>query len=180
MSPVTILLVIAGYFSILLIIAWFTGRRTDSMGFFLGNRRSPWMIVAIGMIGTSLSGVTFISVPGWVVDSQFSYMQMVLGYLVGYAVIAEILLPLYYKMRLTSIYTYLNHRFGVRSYKTGALFFLLSRTVGASFRLYLVAGVLQLTVFDAWNVPFVLTVCLTAPFTGTRSTRCSQTAASAR
>jgi Na+/proline symporter len=161
MSPVTILLVIAGYFSILLIIAWFTGRRTDSMGFFLGNRRSPWMIVAIGMIGTSLSGVTFISVPGWVVDSQFSYMQMVLGYLVGYAVIAEILLPLYYKMRLTSIYTYLNHRFGVRSYKTGALFFLLSRTVGASFRLYLVAGVLQLTVFDAWNVPFVLTVCLT-------------------
>ena len=161
MSPVTILLVIAGYFSVLLVIAWFTGRRTDSMGFFLGNRRSPWMVVAIGMIGTSLSGVTFISVPGWVVDSQFSYMQMVLGYLVGYAVIAEILLPLYYRMRLTSIYTYLNHRFGTRSYKTGALFFLLSRTVGASFRLYLVAGVLQLTVFDAWNVPFVLTVCLT-------------------
>lgn len=161
MSPVTILLVIAGYFSILLVIAWFTGRRTDSMGFFLGNRRSPWMVVAVGMIGTSLSGVTFISVPGWVVDSQFSYMQMVLGYLVGYAVIAEVLLPLYYRMRLTSIYTYLNHRFGARSYKTGALFFLLSRTVGASFRLYLVAGVLQLTVFDAWNVPFVLTVCLT-------------------
>jgi SSS family transporter len=161
MSPVTILLVIAGYFSVLLVIAWFTGRRADSMGFFLGNRRSPWMVVAIGMIGTSLSGVTFISVPGWVVDSQFSYMQMVLGYLVGYAVIAEILLPLYYRMRLTSIYTYLNHRFGTRSYKTGALFFLLSRTVGASFRLYLVAGVLQLTVFDAWNVPFVLTVCLT-------------------
>jgi len=106
------------------------------------------------MIGASLSGVTFISVPGWVVDSQFSYMQMVLGYLAGYAVIANLLMPLYYKLQLTSIYTYLEDRFGKSSYKTGASFFLLSRIIGASFRLFLVANVLQLTVFDAWNIPF--------------------------
>jgi len=116
------------------------------------------------MIGTSLSGVTFISVPGWVGTSQFSYMQMVLGYLVGYTVIATVLMPLYYRLNLTSIYTYLDDRFGRYSYKTGASFFLLSRTIGAAFRLYLVAGVLQLTIFDAWGVPFIATVIGTIVF----------------
>jgi len=161
MSPALILLIIALYFTLLLFIGWLTGRKANSEGFFVGNRRSPWIVVSIGMIGASLSGVTFISVPGWVIDSQFSYMQMVLGYLAGYVVIAEILLPLYYRLRLTSIYTYLSERFGRHTYKTGALFFLLSRTIGASFRLYLVASVLQLTVFDSWNVPFILTVLIT-------------------
>lgn len=161
MSPVLILFVIALYFLLLLFIAWFTGRKANSEGFFIGNRKSPWFIVAIGMIGSSLSGVTFISVPGWVIDSQFSYMQMVLGYLFGYFVITEILIPLYYKLKLTSIYTYLSDRFGYFSYKTGASFFLLSRTIGASFRLFLVANVLQFTVFDAWNVPFIVTVIIT-------------------
>lgn len=161
MKPLTILLFIAAYFTILLLIGWRTGRKANSEGFFIGNRRSPWVVVAIGMIGASLSGVTFISVPGWVIDSQFSYMQMVFGYLAGYIVIAEILLPLYYNLKLTSIYTYLDQRFGRHSYKTGALFFLLSRTIGASFRLFLVANVLQVTVFDVWNVPFVVTVCIT-------------------
>ncbi|HKL66387.1 MAG TPA: sodium:solute symporter [Bacteroidales bacterium] len=161
MSPVLILVIIFLYFSFLLFIGWITGRRADSESFFIGNRKSPWLIVAIGMIGASLSGVTFISVPGWVIDSQFSYMQMVLGYLVGYAVIAEVLLPLYYRLKLTSIYTYLENRFGHSSYKTGASFFLLSRTIGAAFRLFLVAIVLQFTVFDAWNVPFVVTVAIT-------------------
>jgi Na+/proline symporter len=118
-------------------------------------------VVAFGMIGASLSGVTFISLPGWVVDSQFSYMQMVLGYLLGYAVIANVLMPLYYRLQLTSIYTYLEERFGRFSYKTGASFFLLSRIIGASFRLFLVASVLQLTVFETWNIPFYLTVIVT-------------------
>lgn len=116
------------------------------------------------MIGTSLSGVTFISVPGWVGTSQFSYMQMVLGYLVGYTVIATVLMPLYYRLNLTSIYTYLDDRFGRASYRTGASFFLLSRTIGAAFRLYLVAGVLQLTIFDAWGIPFIATVIGTIVF----------------
>ncbi len=161
MSPVLILVIILLYFSLLLLIGWYTGRKADSESFFIGNRKSPWFVVAVGMIGASLSGVTFISVPGWVIDSQFSYMQMVLGYLVGYAVIAEILLPLYYRLKLTSIYTYLSGRFGTYSYKTGASFFLLSRTIGASFRLFLVAMVLQYTIFDSWNVPFIITVAIT-------------------
>lgn len=161
MRPITILLTIVVYFLILLVIAWFTGRKANNEGFFIGNRRSPWIVVAIGMIGASLSGVTFISVPGWVIDSQFSYLQMVFGYLAGYVVVAEILLPLYYRLKLTSIYTYLDQRFGRWSYKTGASFFLLSRTIGASFRLFLVANVLQITIFDSWNVPFFVTVCIT-------------------
>jgi SSS family solute:Na+ symporter len=161
MSPLAIVSIIISYFIILLGISYITGRKANNASFFLGNRKSPWYIVAFGMIGASLSGVTFISVPGWVGDSQFSYMQMVLGYLLGYAVIANILMPLYYRLNLTSIYTYLETRFGIFSYKTGASFFLLSRIVGASFRLYLVANVLQITVFDAWNVPFWTTVAIT-------------------
>ena len=113
------------------------------------------------MIGTTLSGITFISVPGWVASSQFSYMQMVLGFFCGYFIISRILLPLYYKLELTSIYTYLKDRFGIYSYKTGSSFFLLSRTIGASFRLFLIATVLQFAVFDSWNIPFYITVVIT-------------------
>jgi Na+/proline symporter len=161
MSASLIITVIVAYFMLLLVISWISGRGAGNASFFLGDRKSPWYVVAFGMIGASLSGVTFISVPGWVVDSQFSYMQMVLGYLVGYAVIANVLMPLYYRLQLTSIYTYLLERFGRFSYKTGASFFLLSRIIGASFRLYLVASVLQLTVFGAWHIPFYLTVLVT-------------------
>jgi len=164
MSPALILSIIAIYFVVLFIIGKVTSKGADNNSFFIGNRQSPWWVVAFGMIGTSLSGVTFISVPGWVGTSQFSYMQMVLGYLVGYTVIATVLMPLYYRLNLTSIYTYLDDRFGRASYKTGASFFLLSRTIGAAFRLYLVAGVLQLTIFDAWGIPFIATVIGTIVF----------------
>ncbi|MFT6210445.1 MAG: SSS family transporter [Bacteroidia bacterium] len=164
MSPTLILSIIAIYFVVLFIIGKVTSKGADNDSFFIGNKNSPWWVVAFGMIGTSLSGVTFISVPGWVGTSQFSYMQMVLGYLVGYTVIATVLMPLYYRLNLTSIYTYLDDRFGRYSYKTGASFFLLSRTIGAAFRLYLVAGVLQLTIFDAWGVPFIATVIATIVF----------------
>ncbi|CAM4289881.1 sodium:solute symporter [Gillisia hiemivivida] len=161
MQPAYILLLIASYFGALLIISYFTGKNSNNDAFFKANRQSPWYVVAFGMIGASLSGVTFISVPGWVEASQFSYMQVVLGYIVGYAVIGLVLLPLYYKMNLTSIYTYLESRFGKYSYKTGASFFLLSRVVGASFRLFLVANVLQIILFDALGIPFWATVVMT-------------------
>ncbi len=160
-SAALILITIGIYFAILFLISFNTGKKADNAAFFLGNKKSPWFVVAFGMIGASLSGVTFISVPGWVGSSQFSYMQMVLGYLAGYIVVANILMPMYYRLNLTSIYTYLEKRFGTVAYKTGSWFFLLSRVIGASFRLYLVASVLQLTVFDAWNIPFYLTVTLT-------------------
>ncbi len=161
MNPVFLALIIASYFALLLAISIITGRNAGNKGFFLGNRKSPWYIVAFGMIGASLSGVTFISVPGWVAESQFAYMQMVLGYLLGYLFIAYVLMPLYYRLNLTSIYSYLGTRFGFRSYKTGASFFLLSRIIGASFRLFLMASVLQIAIFNAWHVPFWLTVVLT-------------------
>ncbi|NJW51725.1 sodium:solute symporter [Salinimicrobium oceani] len=161
MQPSSILLLIAVYFLTLIGISWFTGKKSDNNTFFKANRQSPWYIVAFGMIGASLSGVTFISVPGWVEASQFSYMQVVLGYVVGYAVIGLVLLPLYYRMNLTSIYTYLEGRFGTYSYKTGASFFLLSRVVGSSFRLFLVANVLQIILFDSLGIPFWATVIMT-------------------
>lgn len=161
MSPTLIISILVAYFLFLFAISFFTSRKATNESFFIGERKSPWYVVAFGMIGASLSGVTFISVPGWVGSSQFSYLQMVLGYIVGYIVIAKILLPVYYKLNLTSIYTYLEQRFGKISYKTGAAFFLFSRIIGASFRLFLVANVLQITVFDAWNIPFYLTVALT-------------------
>ena len=161
MSPILVLTVILIYFALILLISQLTGRHADNASFFVGNRRSPWYIVAFGMIGATLSGVTFISVPGWVGDSQFSYMQMVLGYLLGYFVIIQILLPLYYKLNLTSIYTYLEGRFGWWSYKTGASFFLISRVIGASFRLFLIANVLHISIFSIWNIPFWATVVIT-------------------
>ena len=161
MTPIIALSVIAGYFLLLILIAHLTAGKSDDLTFFTANKQSPWYLVAFGMIGASLSGVTFISVPGWVAATAFSYMQMVLGYLLGYLIIGTVLMPLYYRLNLVSIYTYLEQRFGFWSYKTGAFFFLLSRTIGASFRLFLVAGVLQLVMFDEWGVPFWLTVLIT-------------------
>ncbi|MBP9176246.1 MAG: sodium:solute symporter [Flavobacteriales bacterium] len=161
MSPLLILSVIAAYFLLLYGISEYTSRGAGNEAFFTGERKSPWYIVAFGMIGSSLSGVTFISVPGMVEANQFSYLQMVLGYLPGYAVIAFVLMPLYYRLQLTSIYGYLGQRFGRSSYLTGAWFFLLSRSVGSAARLYLVAVVLQFLIFRAMGVPFVVTVVLT-------------------
>ena len=141
-------------------VSWLTARRATNRTFFIGNKQSPWFVVAYGMVGASLSGVTFISVPGWVGDTQFSYMMVVFGYLIGYFIIARVLLPVYYKLNLTSIYAYLGSRFGFWSYKTGAFYFLLSRIIGASFRMFLVVNVLQLFIFDAWGIPFGVTVAL--------------------
>lgn len=160
MQPVYILSLIIIYFCILLSIAYFTGKNDSNEDFFKANKKSPWYIVAFGMIGASLSGVTFISVPGWVQSAQFSYMQIVIGYLFGYLVIAYVLIPIYYRIKVTSIYEFLKHRFGPTSHKTGAFFFFVSRILGASFRLFLVASVLQYFIFNAWNVPFEVTVTL--------------------
>ena len=161
MNSIYIIICIVTYFLFLYLISFLTGKNDENESFFLGNKSSPWYIVAFGMIGTSLSGVTFISVPGWVESSQFSYMQMVLGYMLGYAFIGTVLMPLYYKLNLTSIYTYLEDRFGRLSYKTGSMFFIISRTIGASFRLYIVARVLHLSIFENWGSPFFLTVLVT-------------------
>ena len=158
MSPQIILFSFIAYTVLLFSISWITGRKANNESFFIGNKRSPWYVVAYGMIGASLSGVTFISIPGVVSDTKFSYMVIVLGYLVGYFVIANVLLPIYYKLNLTSIYTYLLQRFGMKSYKTGASFFLLSRIIGASFRMFLVVNVLQYFVLNHYGVPFFVTV----------------------
>lgn len=165
MSPALLFSFVIGYFIILLVVAYYTSRKANNDSFFIGNRNSNWMLVAFGMIGTSLSGVTFISVPGTVGDfmpgsttfKAFTYFQVVIGYLLGYLVIAFVLLPLYYKLNLTSIYNYLQQRFGVFSYKTGALFFILSRTVGATARLYLVINVLQIFILERMGIPFFAT-----------------------
>jgi Na+/proline symporter len=141
----------------LLAVAWYTGRNSNNESFFIGNKNSNWMLVAFGMIGTSLSGVTFVSVPGGVGSGNFFYFQVVLGYLLGYMVIAFVLIPLYYRLNLTSIYTYLEKRFGVKAHKAGAFFFILSRLVGATARLYLVISVLQIFIFDKLGIPFELT-----------------------
>lgn len=159
-SPWLVLLVIAIYFSVLILIARHTSKDSTNEDFFIGNRQSPWYVVAFGMIGASLSGVTFISVPGWVGDSQFSYLQMALGYLVGYIVIAYVLMPTYYRLKLTSIYGYLDQRFGRSSYKTGAGYFLLSRTIGSAFRLFLVTIVLQQFLMEPLGMPFWFTVAI--------------------
>lgn len=158
MTATQILLLIALYFLVLLSISYFTGKNDSNVDFFKAGKKSPWYLVAFGMVGTSLSGVTFISVPGWVEASEFGYFQVVLGYLVGYFVVAFVLLPIYYRLNLTSIYEFLLQRFGTVSHKTGAFFFFLSRVLGASFRLYLVAIVLQQFVFDRFGVPYAITV----------------------
>src|SRR5690606_9748796 len=156
-----VLVVILSYFLLLFLISWLTTKNITSESFFTGDRQSPWFLVAFGMIGASLSGVTFISVPGEVGNSNFYYFQVVLGYILGYAVIALVLLPLYYRLNLVSIYSYLETRFGFWSYKTGAFFFLLSRTLGSSIRVFLVAGVLQVILFDHWGIPFWVSVLIT-------------------
>jgi SSS family solute:Na+ symporter len=161
MQPLHIIILIVSYFSLLILISYITSKSANNTTFFKANNSSPWYLVAFGMIGASLSGVTFISVPGWVEGANMSYFQMVLGYVVGYAIIGLVLLPLYYRLNLTSIYTYLQDRFGTYSYKTGASFFLLSRTIGAAFRLFLVANVLQIILFDAYGIPFWVTVSIT-------------------
>ncbi len=160
MSSSLILSILVGYFLVLIIISRATSKNADNDSFFVGNKKSPWYIVAFGMIGASLSGVTFISVPGSVMKGSFSYMQMVFGYFVGYLIIAYVLMPIYYRLNLTSIYEYLKQRFGFWSYKTGALFFLVSRIIGASIRLLLVASVLQDILLDRWHVPFWVTVVI--------------------
>jgi len=170
MSPFLVVGIIGGYFLVLIIISHFTSKNATNETFFTGNRQSPWFVVAFGMIGASLSGVTFISIPGEVgaliSDAEpqfkaFSYFQLVLGYLLGYYVIANVLMPMYYKLNLISIYSYLDQRFGIKSYKTGSIFFLVSQSMGASLRLFLVAGVLQIAFFDAYNIPFMVTVTVT-------------------
>lgn len=160
MNPLLIIAVFISYSALLFLIAGITGRRSTNDTYFTGNRNSPWYIVAYGMIGASLSGVTFISIPGEVGASGFSYMVLVLGYLLGYAFIAQVLLPVYYGRKLTSIYTYLEQRFGPYTYKTGASFFILSRSIGSSFRVFLVVNVLQIFVFDNWGIPFAVNVAL--------------------
>ena len=160
MSSTLILICVIGYSVLLFGVTWITSRGANNESFYIGNRSSKWYLVAYGMIGASLSGVTFISVPGAVGTSQFGYLQVVLGYMVGYAVIAFVLIPLYYRLNLTSIYSYLQQRFGNYSYRTGAFFFILSRTVGASFRLFVVVNVLQTFVFDNLGVPFYATVAV--------------------
>ena len=158
MSPSLILICVIAYSALLFYVVWRTSRNADSDSYFIGNKSSKWYLVAYGMIGASLSGVTFMSVPGLVGPSHFTYMMVVFGYLLGYTVIAKVLLPTYYRMNLTSIYSYLESRLGFWSYKTGAFYFLLSRAIGASFRLYIVVNVLQTFVFDNWGVPFWVTV----------------------
>jgi len=161
MSSTLILSVIVGYFILLILISYFTGKSDSNDSFFLGDKQSPWYVVAFGMLGATLSGITFISVPGKVDASAFSYMQMTMGFFFGYLIIALVLIPLYYRMNLTSIYGYLKERFGNSSYKTGASFFLLSRVLGASLRLYVVANVLQNYVMGPWGVPYIVTVLIT-------------------
>jgi len=164
MSPAVLLTFIIGYFLMLLVISWLTSRKSsDNDTFFVANRNSKWYLVAFGMIGTALSGVTFISVPGKVgapTGDQFAYFQFVLGNAAGFVVIATVLLPLYYRMKLTSIYSYIEHALGQWSYKTAAGIFLISRTIGSSFRLYLVVIVLQKFIFDNYHIPFAVTVLI--------------------
>lgn len=164
LTPSLIGMIIIGYFLILFLISRFSGKKTDNATFFLAGRKTHWIWIAIGMIGASLSGVTFISIPGVVgtdgMNCNFSYFQVVLGYMLGYAVIALVLLPLYYRLNLTTIYGYLEKRFGTTSYKTGAAFFLLSRIIGSSFRLFLVAMVLDQFVLGPMGMPFWATVAI--------------------
>ncbi|MCH2234109.1 MAG: sodium:solute symporter [Crocinitomicaceae bacterium] len=160
MNKGLILSILIGYFLILVLISYLTGRKADKDTFYTGNKASKWYVVAFGMIGASLSGVTFISIPGTIANSQMTYLQIALGYILGYAIIAFVLLPLYYRLNLTSIYGFLGVRFGVITHKMGAIFFLLSRVIGASLRMYLVANVLQEFVFNELGVPFEVTVAI--------------------
>lgn len=161
MSPIALSITIVSYFIILFAISYIAGHKADNEGFFVGNRKSAWYVVAFAMIGSTISGVTFVSVPGMVQASEFSYLQMVLGFIVGQMIVAFVLVPLFYRMNLVSIYEYLENRFGVSSYKTGAWFFFISKMLGASVRLFLVCLTLQLLIFEPFHLPFLLNVILT-------------------
>ncbi|HEY5511071.1 MAG TPA: sodium:solute symporter [Prolixibacteraceae bacterium] len=160
MNPYLVASLLGGYFILLILVAYLTSRSATTDTFFTANRKSPWFVVAFGMIGTTISGVTFISVPGEVGNSAFTYFEFVMGNFVGYMVVAFVLLPVYYRMNLISIYSYLEERLGFFSYKSGSFFFLLSRTIGAAFRMYLVAEVLQLAFFAHFGIPFGVTVLI--------------------
>jgi Na+/proline symporter len=160
MSPLFLFSFVVAYFLILLAVAWYTGKNSDNHSFFIGNKNSNWMLVAFGMVGTSLSGVTFVSVPGAVAKESFAYFQITIGYLFGYLMIAYVLLPLYYRLNLTSIYNYLSSRLGYNSYKTGSSFFILSRVLGATARLYLVVNILQEAILDSFHIPFWATTLI--------------------
>jgi Na+/proline symporter len=155
-SPISIFICLVSYFAVLMLVSYLTGRNSTNEGFFLANRKSPWYLIAFGMIGSSISGVTFVSVPGAVKAGGFTYYEFVLGLVLGYWIIAWVLMPVYYRLQLTSIYTYLKTRFGYFGYKTGASYFLLSRIIGASFRIYVAVDVLQNCIFNQWNVNFVV------------------------
>ncbi|GAB3759350.1 sodium:solute symporter [Spirosoma pomorum] len=161
MNTTVALLILIAYFGMLITVSFYSARGATTTTFFTANRQSPWWLVAFGMIGTSLSGVTFISVPGAVGKIGFSYFQVVLGYIIGYIIIGTVLMPLYYRLNLISIYGYLEKRFGFWSYKSGAFFFLLSRTVGSAVRLYVAANVLQLAIFSPLGIPFEVSVLIT-------------------
>ena len=161
MNPLTIILTIAAYFAFVLLIAWISGRKSDNASFFTGSRKQSWYVVAFAMIGSAMSGVTYVSVPGMVAASGFGYMQMALGFIAGQLVIAFVLIPLFYRMNLVSIYGYLEERLGVSSYRTGAWFFFISKMLGASVRLYLVCISLQLMVFGPLGIPFWVNVLIT-------------------
>lgn len=166
MTPITVIITVLAYFIAMLVISWFAGKKTDNAGFFSGNRQSSWYIVAFAMIGASMSGVTYVSVPGMVGTggenlTSFGYMQMTLGFLAGQLVIAFVLIPLFYKMNMVSIYQYLDQRFGVRSHKTGAWFFFISKITGAAVRLFLICTAMQLMIFQPLGLPFLLNVLVT-------------------
>ena len=161
MSPLAVIVTMLAYFALLFTISYFAARKADNASFFTGNRKQPWYVVAFAMIGASISGVTYVSVPGMVATSGFSYLQMVLGFVAGQFIIAFILVPLFYRMNLVSIYEYLNNRFGFSSYRTGAWFFFISKMLGASVRLFLVCLILQLLVFEPCKLPFILNVVIT-------------------
>ena len=161
MSPILVISILVGYFSLLIVISYITSKGANDESFYTGDKSSPWYVVSFGMIGASLSGITFLSIPGTVVDASFSYMQMVFGYMVGYLIIAKVLLPIFYKYNLISIYAYLGKRFGKNSQMTGSFFFLISRVVGASLRLFLVALILDKAIFQFYDIPFWLSVAVT-------------------
>ena len=161
MSPLSVIITIAAYFAILFTVSYIAGRKADNAGFFVGNRKSSWYVVAFAMIGSSISGVTYVSVPGMVAASNFGYLQMVLGFIAGQLIIAFVLTPLFYRMNLVSIYEYLENRFGMSSYRTGAWFFFISKMLGAAVRLFLVCLTLQLLVFKPFGLPFILNVAIT-------------------
>ena len=161
MTPLSVIITIAAYFVILFTVSYIAGRKADNAGFFVGNRKSSWYVVAFAMVGSAISGVTYVSVPGMVAASNFGYLQMVLGFIAGQLIIAYLLVPLFYKMNLVSIYEYLENRFGMSSYRTGAWFFFISKMLGAAVRLFLVCLTLQLLVFEPFGLPFLLNVAIT-------------------